>query len=64
MSAQIELPPHGGPAEQLFVVLHGVGATPQAMLPLAEGMRGAFPRAAIVIPEGFDAFDAGAGGRQ
>lgn len=64
MTAQIDLPPQGGAPEQLFVLLHGVGAVPQAMLPLAEGLRGAFPRAAIVIPEGFDAFDAGAGGRQ
>jgi len=64
VTSHIDLPPQHGPAEQLFILLHGVGAAPEAMLPLAEGLRGAFPRGAIVIPAGFEAFDGGDSGRQ
>lgn len=64
MASQIDLPPVGGPAEQLLVLLHGVGATPESMLPVAEALRRAYPRAAASLPEGFDRFDAGSDGRQ
>jgi predicted esterase len=37
VTSQIDLPPQHGPAEQLFILLHGVGAAPEAMLPLAQG---------------------------
>jgi phospholipase/carboxylesterase len=62
--SQIELPPHGGPARQLFVLLHGLGATPESLLPLGQGLQRAFPAAAVVIPAGFDAFDGGGAARQ
>lgn len=61
---QIDLAPQGEAARQLFVLLHGVGATPESLLPLGQGLQRAFPHAAVVIPEGFDAFDAGGSGRQ
>jgi phospholipase/carboxylesterase len=64
MASRIYLAPNAGDAEQLFVLLHGVGATPQTMLPVARALQGAFPRAAIVAPEGFDPFDADGEGRQ
>ena len=38
---------------QLFILLHGVGGTPDS-LPLAEAVRAAFPTAAVLIPEGFE----------
>ena len=62
--AQVEIPPRDGPAAQLFILLHGVGSNPESMLGLAEALRGAFPRAALVAPEGFDRIDLGNSGRQ
>jgi phospholipase/carboxylesterase len=59
--SQIELPPHGSPARQLFVLLHGLGATPASLLALGQGLQRAFAAAAVVIPAGFDACDGGAG---
>jgi phospholipase/carboxylesterase len=64
MASQIELPPASGTAEQLFVLLHGVGGTPESMLPVAHALQRVFPQAAIVAPQGFDPFDAGGEGRQ
>jgi phospholipase/carboxylesterase len=52
--------PATGLPEQLLVLLHGVGATPLSMLPLARALRREFPQGAVVAPPGFDAFD-GAG---
>ena len=49
---------------QLFILLHGVGGTPDSLLPLAEAVRAAFPTAAVLIPEGFEPFDGGGAGRQ
>ncbi|WP_233238017.1 esterase [Bordetella sp. LUAb4] len=62
-----ELLPQEGDARQLFILLHGVGATPASMRPLAEALRASFPQAAILAPAGFEPFDGGQGdhgGRQ
>lgn len=58
------LPPNQGVPPQLMVLLHGVGADAASMLPLARALQHEFPQAALLIPEGFDAFDAGPQGRQ
>lgn len=64
-SPQIEfLPEPGVDVRQLFILLHGVGGTPDSLLPLAEAVRAAFPTAAVLIPEGFEPFDGGGAGRQ
>lgn len=64
-SPQIEfLPEPGMDVRQLFILLHGVGGTPDSLLPLAEAVRAAFPTAAVLIPEGFEPFDGGGAGRQ
>lgn len=55
------LPAEGAPA-QLMVLLHGVGSRGEAMAPLATQLRRAFPQAAIVAPDGFEAFDGDAAG--
>lgn len=49
---------------QLFILLHGVGGTPQDMQPLAQALRAAFPQAAILAPAGFEPYDGAASGRQ
>ncbi|MVW70953.1 esterase [Bordetella sp. 15P40C-2] len=48
----------------LFVLLHGVGGTPQHLVPLAEALRAAFPAAAILVPAGFEPYDSAPSGRQ
>lgn len=63
----LELLPAQGDAQQLFILLHGVGATADGLLPLARLLQRQFPQAAVVLPQGFHAFDGGAGndaGRQ
>lgn len=60
----LHLPPREAPAQLLFVYLHGVGAQPLAMAPVAERFSVAFPRAVHLLPEGFDPFDLGSDGRQ
>ncbi|WP_293998395.1 esterase [Sphaerotilus sp.] len=59
------LPDTGAPA-QLFILLHGVGASADDLVPLAKALRASFPQAALLLPDGFDAFDAAptAQGRQ
>jgi phospholipase/carboxylesterase len=64
MTQSLEFLPAGGTVEQLFVLLHGVGATPASLLPLAEALSGEFPRSAVVIPEGIAPFGGGGDGRQ
>ena len=58
------LPAQGLP-EQLMLLLHGWGANAADMAPLAMSLRQAFPQAALLAPQGFDAADeASATGRQ
>ncbi|WP_313067630.1 esterase [Achromobacter animicus] len=64
-SSSIEfLPDPGVDVRQLFILLHGVGGSPASLEPLARAVRAAFPTAAVLIPEGFEAFDGGGTGRQ
>jgi phospholipase/carboxylesterase len=56
--------PAAGPAEQLMIVLHGVGASGAGMAPVSFALRGAFPQAVLLTPDGFDAFDMAPAGRQ
>ena len=53
----VELLPDAGPARQLFVFLHGIGAGSADLLPLAYRFRSAFPGAVFSLPEGIQAFD-------
>lgn len=64
ISQGIELLPDEGPVKQLFILLHGVGAKPSDLLPLAYQFRQAFPDAAFVLPQGHSRFDGGGDGRQ
>ena len=59
------LPDEGAPA-QLFILLHGVGASADDLVPLAQALRASFPQAALLLPDGFEPFDAAptAQGRQ
>lgn len=64
-SSSIEILPNSGiDAKQLFILLHGVGGTPESMLPLAHAVRAAFPASVVLIPAGFEPFDGGGDGRQ
>ncbi|HEY6095171.1 MAG TPA: esterase [Gallionellaceae bacterium] len=60
----IELLPATMPARQLFVLLHGVGASAADLLPLAQRIREAYPEAALLLPDGTFPFDGGGSGRQ
>jgi len=64
MSAQpapLELAPALGAAEQLIVLLHGVGGTAQDMLGLAQALQAQYPLAAVVLAQGPEPFAGGAG---
>lgn len=63
MTSDLELLPSGHPG-QLLILLHGVGADPGALEPLALRLRVQFPQSAVLVPAGFDAFDMGRPGRQ
>lgn len=60
----IELLPESMPVKQLFILLHGVGARPSDLVPLASKLKDAFPSAAFLLPEGTYPFDGGGNGRQ
>ncbi|SOE51414.1 Phospholipase/carboxylesterase family protein [plant metagenome] len=53
----IELLPEQGPPKQLFILLHGLGASASSMLPLAVILRQHFPDAAVLMPEGFQPYE-------
>lgn len=57
-------PNPGTEVRQLFVLLHGLGGTPDGLESLALALRVAFPGAVVRIPEGFEAHDGSATGRQ
>lgn len=54
--------PQDGPPDLMFVLLHGAGANGEQMRPLAEALHRQYPRAALVLPDGFEPFDAIPGG--
>jgi phospholipase/carboxylesterase len=60
----IELLPETREVKQLFILLHGVGARPSNLMPLATKIRAAYPDSAILIPEGITPFDGVGIGRQ
>jgi phospholipase/carboxylesterase len=62
--ATIRLEPASGPARQLFILLHGVGASAGDLLPLGHVLHRHFPQSAVVLPEGTERFAAGGPGRQ
>lgn len=64
LPAAISFPPAQGAPRQLFILLHGVGGSPQDMVPLAATLQRAFAEAAVFIPPGFAGFDGGRPGRQ
>ena len=68
MTAQIfqgiELLPGTETVKQLFILLHGVGARPSDLVPLANKLKDVFPNAAFLLPEGTYPFDGGGNGRQ
>jgi phospholipase/carboxylesterase len=47
--------------EQLFLLFHGVGATPQDLVPVGQLLAAAFPQAAVASVAGPDASDMGRG---
>lgn len=57
-------PNTGTEARQLFVLLHGAGASPEALEPLGLALRMAFPGAVVLIPQGLEVCDQGGPGRQ
>ncbi len=52
----IELLPHARPPQQLYLLLHGEGASPAEMLPLAKRLQQHYPNAALLLPDGLQAF--------
>jgi phospholipase/carboxylesterase len=48
----------------LYIYLHGAGATALAMTPIADRFAQAYPQAAHLLPDGFEASDLVAEGRQ
>lgn len=60
----VELLPQIGVPRQLFILLHGVGASSSDLVPLALQFNDAFPDAAFLIPDGVAPFDGGGNGRQ
>lgn len=58
------LPAGGRQPRALAILLHGVGADPGSMVPLARGMIGVMPDLAIVIPQAPFPFDLGSTGFQ
>jgi phospholipase/carboxylesterase len=60
----IELMPKAMPPKQLFILLHGVGASSADLVPLASKLREVFPNAAFLLPDGTFPFEGGFNGRQ
>jgi phospholipase/carboxylesterase len=58
--------PEGEKPQQMFILLHGVGASADDMVGVGRHLHDAFEQSLILIPDGFDEFDAAptASGRQ
>lgn len=59
--ADIVVQQPAGPAKQLFLLNHGVGATPQGLVPLGQQLAAAFPEALVVSVQAPHASDFGQG---
>ncbi|HEY5995275.1 MAG TPA: esterase [Gallionellaceae bacterium] len=53
----MQLLPDRRPPRQLYILLHGEGATPSDLLPLAKRLRERYPDAAFLLPDGFQPFE-------
>lgn len=61
----LELWPEAMQPQQLFILLHGLGAQAADMVPLADRLKEEFPQAAFFLPDATYPFDGGGGsGRQ
>lgn len=60
----LQLLPEQGDPQQLMILMHGVGSTADDLVPLVQRLRGQFSQAAFLLPDGFEPFDGGFGGRQ
>lgn len=60
----LELWPESMQVQQLFILLHGLGAQASDLVPLADELMEAFPQAGFFLPEGTFPFDGGGSGRQ
>ncbi len=60
----LHLLPRAGAPSPLYIHLHGAGATALAMTPVADRFAQAWPQAAHLMPDGFEASDLEARGRQ
>lgn len=61
----LRLAPLSGQAPELCIaILHGVGASANAMQPVAQALAKGLPTAAVVALNGYDPFDLGGNGRQ
>lgn len=50
----LELLPESGAPTLLFILMHGYGARPDNLRPLAEVLRTEFPQAAVLVPAAFE----------
>jgi phospholipase/carboxylesterase len=64
LDATLHLLPREGPPSPLYVYLHGGGATALAMTPIVDRFAQAYPKAAHLIPDGFEPSDGAPRGRQ
>jgi phospholipase/carboxylesterase len=53
----IEWLPESRPPKQLYILLHGAGASPADLLPLARKLRDHYPDAAILLPDGVQPYE-------
>lgn len=58
MENTLEWWPATGRPEQLMILLHGVGANAADLAPLAARLHAEFPQSVVLVPEGFEPFDA------
>lgn len=60
----VSIPATTEPAEYLAVFLHGIGDSAKGFASIARALKPALPRAELLVPDGFDAFEGGGSGRQ
>ena len=61
MNGSITIQQPEGPAQQLFLLFHGYGATPQGLVPLGQRLGAAFPHSLVVSVQAPHACDLGRG---